>query len=390
MPITARLKGKVVNPPKNSDSCVLTISVGQQYHEGEKLEATIKLVGEMFRSVTIVVFGELQRFTKAMHSPSDHDPETLREEAIQDGKAWVARNKNAIDLLREHVDEKGVRHENKLGGIIEFGDCIRERQAEYDSWLELLQGRSTNSLDPFQKAVKGSIAIFVQRCIKANKKMPTEAIANELSRQYVLEECAGLLTWKDRGDLQFQFLIYPGQLNPAVLYLFESVIHSEKPLILQPLAVEFPKQEYKTPLDEMPVAPPAPAARRKISDVHSDGDVSPKPESADGCIEGATKHLAELTADPEPRAAECPNELLSPHAKIQAALYFVRSVGTELPPPLRTELADGLFSYASALRRRPTPKIKSPSTFDYEPKKSDAGTATDTPPVTPADPDSVA
>ena len=55
--------------------CILHISVGQEYHEGEKLIATMDLINETFRSCTIMLCDTLQRHTLKLSYPNLSDDE---------------------------------------------------------------------------------------------------------------------------------------------------------------------------------------------------------------------------------------------------------------------------------------------------------------------------
>jgi len=78
--------------------CVLLISVGQQYHEGEKFNSSIKLVNKHFSFCNILVGDTLQRHTLRINHPdiSVSDSYYL---AKNSGEMWIERNMQYISTL---------------------------------------------------------------------------------------------------------------------------------------------------------------------------------------------------------------------------------------------------------------------------------------------------
>ena len=72
------------------NSCILTISVGQNVHEGEKFKATLNLINKNFKKCTIGVCDTLQRHSIAMLAGLEGD--VLYEIAKKDGDQWIDRN----------------------------------------------------------------------------------------------------------------------------------------------------------------------------------------------------------------------------------------------------------------------------------------------------------
>ena len=56
-----------------SSQCFLTISVGQQTHEGERFESTMELVNASFQSCILCIDDSLQRHTMALNTDKNAD-----------------------------------------------------------------------------------------------------------------------------------------------------------------------------------------------------------------------------------------------------------------------------------------------------------------------------
>ncbi|MBN1684433.1 MAG: hypothetical protein JW855_03230 [Gammaproteobacteria bacterium] len=80
-------------------TCIVPISVGQEYHEGEKFEAAIDLINRsQFKTCTIMVCDLLQRHNLQIYD-ENLDDKTASEKMVQEGKAWLERNNEYINRL---------------------------------------------------------------------------------------------------------------------------------------------------------------------------------------------------------------------------------------------------------------------------------------------------
>lgn len=75
----------------------LQISVGQEYHEGDKFEATINWAKHRFEKTIICVNDTLQRFNFSYKTNMDTSQALFVSES--EGAAWVERNKRYIEQL---------------------------------------------------------------------------------------------------------------------------------------------------------------------------------------------------------------------------------------------------------------------------------------------------
>ena len=81
----------------SNSACLMPISVGQPVHEHAKFAAVIKLINTSFKHCTILIDDSIQRHTMAIlnHLP----PEELYKRALEDGEAWLERNKSIYSQL---------------------------------------------------------------------------------------------------------------------------------------------------------------------------------------------------------------------------------------------------------------------------------------------------
>src|SRR5262245_12863207 len=77
--------------------CLLTISVGQEVHEGEKFIATVDLVKSHFASCIMLVDDTLQRHTMILNL--DVSADEYRDIARQEGDQWLQRNQEFYQSL---------------------------------------------------------------------------------------------------------------------------------------------------------------------------------------------------------------------------------------------------------------------------------------------------
>lgn len=177
----------------------LQISVGQPYHEGEKLAATLEWCRHRFDHVIICVNDTLQRFNH------EFDGMSAREayfKALGDGTGWIERNRAAIERLPS----------------VEI-----HRWEDWKTWpdfaMSMLRTQElmrTNS--EFRDAIRENIAAFWER------RKPDAGLAGQyrfaefarLSEQYLLEETAvfAIMFRKQRA-----VDVYPGSvLLPCVIF----------------------------------------------------------------------------------------------------------------------------------------------------------------------------
>lgn len=198
-------------------NCILTVSVGQLNHEGDKFFATALAVNKQFGSCLIMVCDSLQRHT--MKIASEAHLNELHQESNKLGQEWIARNALAMEQLQ-------IPHEI----------------SRWDTWLHhksYPEKRSfINSLyqnDPhFKKCIDDTANRFSER--KMDVSVVDKSTAFHLSQEYLLEECAVMLIQADAG---YQFEIYPSQRNDAMDYVYRQVISYTNNELMQAVSIKF-------------------------------------------------------------------------------------------------------------------------------------------------------
>ncbi|MCC2626020.1 MAG: hypothetical protein K0R14_1893 [Burkholderiales bacterium] len=202
-------------------ACLLTISVGQEMHEGELFKLTIDLINKSFKSCIILVDDSLQRYTMALNS--DKSPDDYYNLAILEGRNWLQRNKQYYDSLTIpykilHWDQ-WLKHDN----FKQHNNMIREAiktdpayKAKFDKVVE-------NFVDKSRKRSSPDSNFNISR-------------AKQLSMAYLTEECAALCLWT---SLNCQFEVYPGPRNEAMSATHKKFVLPKYPELLHPATIRF-------------------------------------------------------------------------------------------------------------------------------------------------------
>jgi tRNA-dependent cyclodipeptide synthase len=171
------------------DTCTLGISVGQDYHEGEKFAATVEWAARHFARIRIDVADTLQRHRLMGEGipPNEAWARTRRA-----GEEWIAR---ATPIL----NAAGTPYT-----VIRWDEWLRRREylAVHDAYTELEHS------DPvLQPAIEADIAAFIARHQKRGEPFADDAFIRAVSRAYLIEELAVITL---QGAVQRSARIYPG------------------------------------------------------------------------------------------------------------------------------------------------------------------------------------
>lgn len=198
-------------------NCVLPISVGQEYHEGDKLEAIIHLINNKFMSCTIVIADVLQRHTLMLENNlSEAEAENI---ATSIGKEWLASQAKYISKLN-------IPHKIKF-------------------WYEWLNSEAyqsqrliTESLYRNNQQIQSAFDLSIEKFLNRNPNFynpSNQAFAKERALEYIKEECSIMPLWiKDK----FHFEIYPANRNPAMVAIYDFLIKPYHPELLRWLRVK--------------------------------------------------------------------------------------------------------------------------------------------------------
>lgn len=155
------------------DTARLQISVGQEYHEGEKFEATIHWVKHRFDKVIICVNDTLQRHNLIFRGM---DKDKARSYSAEQGDSWIERN-------RIYLDELGVYE------LYRWSDWTQTYAYKLEQ-SKVINLFKTNSF--FRDQVEEEMLLFWERAKKKNPYM-SESRFHDFrlhSTMYLLEECA--------------------------------------------------------------------------------------------------------------------------------------------------------------------------------------------------------
>ncbi|MFJ2738339.1 tRNA-dependent cyclodipeptide synthase [Streptomyces sp. NPDC087440] len=174
--------------------CVLLVSVGQRYHEGDKLRATVELLNRSrFREVTVAVADTLQRSNRH-HLP----PEQAYADSLREGDDWLERNAKTLGGLT-------VPHQ-----ILRWDAALHDPQ--YTQFRQLVEEAYENNPD-YRRAVDSTIGKFIDRMTARDPGTDVES-AFRGCREYLIEECPIIMPmWAHQG---YDYVVYPQPMTAAM------------------------------------------------------------------------------------------------------------------------------------------------------------------------------
>lgn len=203
-------------------NCVLSISVGQKPHEGEKFIATLKEISKIVDRCTIVVGDTLQRHTLEIFSNgSEHE---IMSFSKKQGDLWIERNKLSVDNILK--DYEIIRWDFWMG------------HPEFQEKLEFIKAHY-NSSPGFKNAVDSTIKEFEERILPRLDKEVSQNLVYSKCLKYLLEECAGQLLWINYG---YEVEIYPAKRNKALQKCYTDFIKDRDINLLRPIFLKFKKK----------------------------------------------------------------------------------------------------------------------------------------------------
>jgi tRNA-dependent cyclodipeptide synthase len=166
------------------DVARLQISVGQSYHEGADLEATVKWAKNNFKKVIVCVNDTLQRHNFEF---AGDVPDVARTKAEAAGREWIEENYKILSTL-PNVE------------IIRWDQWDNSNTRKMESLYE--------TIPLFKKTIDDEIKNFWNRRSSKQRHNTTEWVSfNDHSKRYLLEECAVFAKMFERDRAAD---IYPG------------------------------------------------------------------------------------------------------------------------------------------------------------------------------------
>ena len=209
-------------------SALLTISVGQVVHEGEKFKAVLELTNKSFNKCTIAVCDTLQRHSLAILSGLGSDD--LYTITKKEGDQWIDRNNEycnqyltiPFEIIRW---DKWIYSDN-YPFLREKVNILYRNDQKFNAIVQNLANQFNNRLTK-----RGHTFDFAKGI--------------RLSIEYLLEECAAMCQWYEEG---YCVEIYPSVRNDAIEYCFSVIMKEYYNYQLLPAGVSFKKNNIKNAL----------------------------------------------------------------------------------------------------------------------------------------------
>ncbi len=201
-------------------TCVLPISIGQPYHEGNHFIATIQLINQHFRACVIMICDALQRHTL---SERPHLSEQgAYTQAMRLGEAWQVRNSSIYRQL-----------------------TIPYQIQRWDDWLNSraysVQRETTDKLYLSHKEFYGAIHESVQSFLTRRQQCgDLDAVHYDQMYQrcieYLKEECSVSPLWAQLG---IDYEVYPSKGNAAMKFIYDHVVQPRYDGLLKRVRINF-------------------------------------------------------------------------------------------------------------------------------------------------------
>ncbi len=198
--------------------CVLPISVGQYYVEGNRFSSMIELVNRSFSRCDIIIIDILQRHT--LQLKQDIDTRHSWQAAIENGQQWRERNNATIDHLT-------IPHNIRYWSEWLYDDTYLERRQLIDQLYE------DNPV--IQQAFNKSAEKFMRRYLSRRPELAQKKqYVFDTCMQYIKEECSIMSLWVKEG---YEFEVYPGKRVPGMQAIYELIVKPKHPNLLRWLQV---------------------------------------------------------------------------------------------------------------------------------------------------------
>lgn len=208
--------------------CLLTISVGQEVHEGDKFAATIDLVNASFDSCIMLIDDSLQRHSMALNTEKDAD--YFYEISLKEGDLWLERNEQYYRNLT--ILEKTIRWDTWLK---------HPNYNQQQNKIKLLLDDNPTYKFAFEETVKEFLRRYCQRM--DSTKLSLER-ARLLCFDYLIEECTALCLW---SELNCHFEVYPSRRNLAMSETHKHFVLPKYLNLLHAVSIKFKNRKQLQP-----------------------------------------------------------------------------------------------------------------------------------------------
>jgi hypothetical protein len=203
-------------------ACLLTISVGQEYHEGDKFSLTTNLVNNCFREYKIMLYDTLQRYTMALNTSKA--PEFYYSHALNEGDLWLSRNKKYYERHQKCIE------------IIRWDHWLNHPSFEPQKQkIKTLLRTDNRYLSFFENTINAFLDRYISRLIGPYDLFNGKR-AYELCMDYLIEECSALCLWPETGA---DYEVYPNKRNPAMDATHKHFVLERYPNKLYSVGIKF-------------------------------------------------------------------------------------------------------------------------------------------------------
>jgi hypothetical protein len=192
--VSLQTQGKFQAHQYVGKTALLLISVGKDYHEGDKLSATVdKINASGFGRCVIGVADTLQRHNYDAGSAHDN-----YQRSLDRGDGWVAQNAQTLSKLSMPYD------------IVRWDDLLRRE--DYLRYYHLIANEYYSNHE-YRSAINDTIEVFAERNgLVRGTREHEDAFYRSLF--YILEECPIIMPmWAEDG---IDFILYPKQMTAAM------------------------------------------------------------------------------------------------------------------------------------------------------------------------------
>ncbi|WP_426575373.1 hypothetical protein ACP179_01200 (plasmid) [Xenorhabdus stockiae] len=213
-------QGKFKSNHYINKTALLLISVGKEYHEGEKLSATIDKVNQVgFGKCIVAVADSLQRHNYSTVTARDNYLHSLSQ-----GNAWIKNNSNILSNLTMPSD------------IIRWDIYLKREDYKY-YYNRILNEYYSN--ENYRSCINETINVFAERNNLIHGTPEYEG-AFYRSLFYILEECPVIMPmWANDG---IDFIIYPKAMTTAMSKTREIFVQDSHSEYANWLSIKFKKK----------------------------------------------------------------------------------------------------------------------------------------------------
>lgn len=205
----------------NGSSCIVHISLGQAYHEGEKFLATMDLINETFSSCILILCDTLQRYSLQIE---DHtlSEKNAYEKTLRLGNEWLQRNLLAYNYLTIPLK------------LYRWNDWLNHR--DYKTYSDKVVKLYQTDRE-YKNCLQETIKTFLSRRSDLLPGSREYNRAFSISEKYLLEECPILIPlWQYTNC---EFVVYPRFRTSAMSATYDHFMQDTSNSLLKEVALKF-------------------------------------------------------------------------------------------------------------------------------------------------------